>query len=190
MSDAAQAQPGPDGRVDASLPNPVGVEFDNLYLDMNGIIHPAAHPEHGPAPASEEAMFLAICDYIDMVFAVVRPRKLLFMAVDGVAPRAKMNQQRARRFRKAQDEDAKLAASLQARRDWQQLVGRAAPGAPKGRGWDSNVITPGTEFMHRLSRVLHVYVAERVSNDPAWAGLQVRARAWACVNVGVRVQAQ
>ena len=49
-----------------------------------------------PTPqATEEEMMLAVFAFLDRIFAAIRPRRLVYFALDGVAPRAKMNQQRA-----------------------------------------------------------------------------------------------
>ena len=40
-------------------------QFDNLYIDMNGIIHPCSHPEDKPPPESEAEMYKNIMDYVD-----------------------------------------------------------------------------------------------------------------------------
>ncbi|RKO92292.1 XRN 5'-3' exonuclease N-terminus-domain-containing protein [Blyttiomyces helicus] len=139
-------------------------EFDNLYLDMNGIIHNCSHPNDNDVHfrMTEDQIFLAIFTYIDHLFAKIKPQRLFFLAVDGVAPRAKMNQQRARRFRTAKDA---VEAQKQALRRGEEL--------PKEPPFDSNCITPGTPFMTRLQEQLKYFINKKVTEDKSWQGIEI-----------------
>lgn len=126
-------------------------EFDCLYLDMSwkpsptygqvrslhiidGIIHNCTHKD-SDSPTfrmTEDKMFIAIFNYIEHLFGKIKPQKLFFMAIDGVAPRAKMNQQRARRFRTALDAEKAKEKAI-----------REGVEMPTEEAFDSNCITPG-----------------------------------------------
>ncbi|XP_060069308.1 5'-3' exoribonuclease 1-like [Ylistrum balloti] len=139
-------------------------EFDNLYLDMNGVVHTCSHPDDGNPHfrITEEKIFKDIFYYLEFLFRTIKPKKVFFMAIDGVAPRAKMNQQRGRRFRSARDAEE---LERKARESGETL--------PTEKRFDSNCITPGTEFMVRLQEQLKYFVVNKISTDPLWQGVQV-----------------
>lgn len=159
--------------INMSNDNPNGIEFDNLYLDMNGIVHPCTHPEGKPAPETEEEMMLEVFKYTERVVNMIRPRKLLFMAIDGVAPRAKMNQQRSRRFRAAQEAKEKEEAHKEAVAMWEAMGKKVSDDEKEKKAWDSNAITPGTPFMALLASSLRYWVVQKMNNDPGWQKMQV-----------------
>lgn len=83
-----------------------------------------------------------------------------------------MNQQRARRFRSAQEareadekkeEFRKMLLKQNGSKADQELDEHVVQ-----KTWDSNVITPGTPFMDILSAALRYWIAYKLNTDPAW----------------------
>ena len=114
---------------------------DWLFMDFNCLIYHCLH--HAPPYTGEkeewEQLFLeCIVVYTKKVIKQVNPKKGIYIAIDGVVPMAKMKQQRLRRFKSAwlakQEHDVKK--------------------------WDTNAITPGTNFMAQLKARLLKMIAE------------------------------
>ncbi len=122
-------------------------------------------------------MFKRIFLYVDRLYKLVQPTTVLYLAVDGTAPRAKMNQQRARRFRSAKDAEmlqseinarmniasVSSSSSLASSQQQQQLMQGS-----NGKRFDSNCITPGTDFMLKLSLALQKWVHYKMQTDLFW----------------------
>jgi len=155
---------------------------DNFYLDMNGIIHQCTHgDEIGPGEdLSEDQMVERIFAYTERLIKIARPRKVLYLAIDGVAPRAKMNQQRSRRYRvprEMKQQALRDLANQTARRgrhreesvngqrvDEDEVLG-PPPSPPP---FDSNCITPGTAFLQNLGERYKRWIEEKMATDPDW----------------------
>ncbi|KAM0683333.1 5'-3' exoribonuclease 1 [Mitosporidium daphniae] len=131
--------------------------IDDLFIDANSIIHSCTHPEYGSLPKSEAEMFYRIGKELDTMVAIVAPRRMFFVAVDGVAPRAKLNQQRSRRFRAAAEAATSAGAAA--------TTSTANGDALIAEKFDPNSITPGTPFMARLSAFLRSFLQSRLKEE-------------------------
>jgi len=116
-------------------------------------------------------MFDNIFEYTDNLIKTIKPKKVIYLAVDGVAPRAKMNQQRSRRFRSAIEAMEKHSKETQLLKEYEE-EGKEVELKPHS-GFDNNTITPGTEFMTRLSEALKLYISDRLQNNKIWKDLSV-----------------
>lgn len=55
-----------------------------VALKQQDLNSPCPPPTCRPAPKNEDEMMVAIFEYIDRLFNIVRPRRVLYMAIDGV----------------------------------------------------------------------------------------------------------
>lgn len=125
----------------------------NLYLDSNGMIYDVVRqmqytPEN--KEAFEAELLQRICDSIDACIAILQPTDRVFIAFDGVAPVAKLNQQRERRYK------SWYLGEMESQRRQDQGKGK---GKSKGKeapkpAWNTSAITPGTKFMNALHEKL------------------------------------
>ena len=131
-------------------------EIDNLYLDINGIIHNASRNYHCDASIVNETtklIYKDVCEVIKKIVHIIRPKKLLMISADGVAPRAKMNQQRIRRFRKELENKNNQNGN--------DII------------FDSNAISAGTKFMFNLSTYMKEYIINEKKINKEWSDIEI-----------------
>lgn len=125
--------------------------IDILYIDANCLFHPQCHKvldyygEKLSVIELENKMMERILNFIDYLIGLCNPSKEVFIAVDGVAPMAKVNQQRKRRYKAIQDNEMRNNIKRKYNK-------------PITTIWNNTVITPGTEFMERLHLRLVEYI--------------------------------
>ena len=141
--------------------------INNLYLDCNGMIYDVVRQmQYKPEDqlAYEAELLQRICESIGACIAIMRPTSSVFIAFDGVAPVAKLNQQRERRYKSwylgEMESQRRRDISLcnknnkNKKNNTNEKTSRIEPPKP---AWNTSAITPGTKFMNALHDKLTDY---------------------------------
>jgi len=124
-------------------------QVNNLYMDCNSLIYDAVknNPTYdkGRPREYEKELIKMVCDKIDFYVDLLKPKNRVFIAFDGVAPVAKLSQQRDRRYK------SWYTAQIQ----------RDIEGAGYKEAWNTSAITPGTNFMRQLNEEVSTYFSKK-----------------------------
>jgi len=119
--------------------------INELLIDANCLIHPQCFSvldknKHWTNIGDlENLMINEILSYIELLIKQVDPKDLVYIAIDGVAPTAKIKQQRLRRFKSVKDSN--LYNNI-----------KRKYGKEISKYWTNSSITPGTVFMEKLTK--------------------------------------
>ena len=125
-------------------------EFETkwLCLDANCLLHPkcfevlAENPNYTNKNNLENKMINRCLEYMDKLINEINPTEGIYLAIDGVAPIAKIKQQRSRRFKSISDRD--LFDKIKTKHN-KEIT----------KFWSNSAITPGTEFMSKLTGAIY-----------------------------------
>lgn len=123
--------------------------IDHLYIDANCLFHPECQKikdkyrdKYIDNDELENEMFEQITNYLDYLEDYVKPTKTMNIFVDGVAPLAKITQQRKRRYKTMYDIEKTNEIKLKYGEKLDKL------------SWTNICITPATKFMEKLNKHL------------------------------------
>jgi 5'-3' exonuclease len=119
--------------------------IDRLFIDFNCILHKCAHDiSHKhlniSAKVLEDMVMKESIKYVQYLRTIISPQSIFYVAIDGLCPRAKMTQQRKRRY--ISSWRTKQVCHLG---DYKQSI---------NLNWNSNIITPGTDFMQTFNDLI------------------------------------
>jgi 5'-3' exonuclease len=114
-------------------------KFDNLYMDCNGIIYDCLSSlKFSDKDKFENELINLTCEKIKNYIKIINPEKKILISFDGIAPVAKLNQQKNRRYK-----------------SWfENQIMQSINNDIKNK-WNSASITPGTNFMEKLHNTLY-----------------------------------
>ena len=118
-------------------------KINNLYLDSNSIIYDSLRQLEGNHNF-EKRLIDAVCSKIDEYIERTKPNHTVMIAFDGVAPVAKLEQQRNRRYKSVLEKKI------------MKVIGKESDNT-----WDTTAITPGTKFMALLGNSMQEYYMNR-----------------------------
>ena len=119
------------------------IRVNNLYLDCNSIIYDVVHNTDFTklVESDVDTILRALCSKIDEYIRQLKPDKNIFIAFDGVAPVAKLEQQRSRRYKS----------------QYQNNLSRSIFKNTAPDPWNTTAITPGTLFMKKLNEKVYSF---------------------------------
>ena len=147
---------------DADIP-----PIDNLYLDMNSILHLLSHSrEHNllalTIKKTNEQIYEETCEFINQIVELIKPKSFLMIVLDGVCPIAKISNQVISRFVLSLskfDEIDKFLEDINLK---------------KINDFDSNQIFPCTEFMRKFEEYLDKYIMnKKKENYNLWGNIDI-----------------